>query len=141
MKPLTIGKVASLTGIGVETIRFYEKSGLINAPPRTESGYRQYPASTVGRVRFIKRAKELGFTLNEIKGLLHLKLNPTTSCDEVRHMAEEKRMNVKAKIASLMGIERALGELIGACAIGGPTGECPFLEAMEPEWELKKRKV
>ncbi|MFV2082411.1 MAG: MerR family DNA-binding protein [bacterium] len=141
MRPLTIGKVAKLTGIGVETVRFYEKSGLIDEPPRSKSGYRQFPASTVARVRFIKRAKELGFTLNEIKGLLHLKLNPTTSCDEVRHMAEEKRMNVRAKIESLRGIERALDALISACSASGPTGECPFLEALEPEWELKKRKV
>ncbi len=141
MRPLTIGKVSRLTGIGVETIRFYEKSGLIDAPPRTGSGYRQYPESTAARIRFIRHAKELGFTLNEIKGLLHLRLNPTTSCDEVRHIAEEKRLNVRAKIESLKGMERALGELIGACAVGGPTGECPFLEAMEPEWELNERKA
>ncbi len=139
MRLLTIGKVSRLTDIGVETVRFYEKSGLIDEPPRTESGYRQYPASTVVRILFIKRAKKLGFTLKEIKGLLNLKLDPTTTCDEVRLLAEEKRKNVLAKIQSLQGIEAALGELIGTCAIGGPDGECPFLDALEPEWELNAR--
>ncbi len=133
---LTIGKVSRQSGIGVETVRFYEKSGLIDEPPRTESGYRQYPTSTVVRIRFIKRAKELGFTLKEIKELLNLKLDPTTTCDDVRLMAEEKRKNVGAKIQSLKGIEKALGELIDACAIGGPDGECPILETLESDWHI-----
>jgi len=136
MKLLTIGKVSRQSGIGVETVRFYEKSGLIDEPPRTESGYRQYPASTVVRIRFIKRAKELGFTLKEIKELLNLRLDPTTTCDDVRLMAEEKQKNVGAKIQSLKGIEKALGELIDACAIGGPDGECPILETLEPDWHI-----
>ena len=136
MKLLTIGKVSKQSGIGVETVRFYEKSGLIDDPPRTESGYRQYPGSTVVRIRFIKRAKELGFTLKEIKELLNLKLDPGTTCNDVRLIAEEKRRNVRTKIQSLQGIEKALGELIGACAVGGPDGECPILEALEPDWHL-----
>ena len=134
MKLLTIGKVSKQSGIGVETVRFYEKSGLIDDPPRTESGYRQYPASTVVRIGFIKRAKELGFTLKEIKELLNLRLDPITTCDDVRQVAMEKLRNVQAKIQSLRGIEKALGELIGACAGGGPDGECPILEALEPDW-------
>ena len=141
MRPLTIGKVSRLTDIGVETVRFYEKSGLIDEPSRTESGYRQYPPSTVVRIQFIKRAKELGFTLKEIKELLNLRLDPMTTCDEVRHVAEEKRMNVRAKIESLKGIERTLDELIDACAVGGPTGECPFLEALDRESDLNARKA
>jgi MerR family copper efflux transcriptional regulator len=136
MKLMTIGNVSKQSGIGVETVRFYEKSGLINEPPRTESGYRQYPPSAVVRIQFIKRAKELGFTLKEIKELLNLRLDPMTTCDDVRQVAEEKQENVQAKIQSLQGIEKALGELISACAVGGPDGECPILEALEPDWHL-----
>lgn len=136
MKLLTIGKVAKQTGIGVETVRFYEKRGLIDEPPRTEAGYRQYPEDTAPRIRFIRHAKELGFTLTEIKELLHLRLDPMTTCDDVRLVAEEKLRNVRTKIQSLQGIEEALGELIGACAVGGPDGDCPILEALEPDWHL-----
>ena len=139
MGSLTIGEVAKQTGIGVETVRFYEKSGLIDEPPRTEAGYRQYPEDTASRVRFIRHAKELGFTLTEIKELLNLRLDPTTTCEDVRQVAEEKLRNVRAKIQSLQGIEMALGELIGACAVGGPDGECPILEALEPDWHISEK--
>ena len=139
MGSLTIGEVAKQTGIGVETVRFYEKSGLIDEPPRTEAGYRQYPEDTASRVRFIRHAKELGFTLTEIKELLNLRLDPTTTCEDVRQVAEEKLRNVRAKIQSLQGIEMALGDLIGACAVGGPDGECPILEALEPDWHISEK--
>ena len=139
MGSLTIGEVAKLTGIGVETVRFYEKSGLIDEPPRTEAGYRQYPEDTASRVRFIRHAKTLGFTLTEIKELLNLRLDPTTTCEDVRQVAEEKLRNVRAKIQSLQGIEMALGDLIGACAVGGPDGECPILEALEPDWHISEK--
>ena len=139
MGSLTIGEVAKQTGIGVETVRFYEKSGLIDEPPRTEAGYRQYPENTASRVRFIRHAKELGFTLTEIKELLNLRLDPTTTCEDVRQVAEEKLRNVRAKIQSLQAIEMALGELIGACAVGGPDGECPILEALEPDWHISEK--
>ena len=134
MKVLTIGKVSRQTGIGVETIRFYEKSGLIDEPQRTESGYRQYPISTVNRIKFIRRAKGLGFTLKEIHELLNLKRDPSSTCDDVRIMGEEKLRDVQAKIRSLQGMERALSELIGACVGTGPDGECPLLEALEADW-------
>ncbi len=139
MGSLTIGEVAKQTGIGVETVRFYEKSGLIDEPPRTEAGYRQYPEDTASRVRFIRHAKELGFTLKEIKELLNLRLDPTTTCEDVRQVAEEKLRNVRAQIQSLQAIEIALGELIGACAVGGPDGECPILEALEPDWHISEK--
>lgn len=139
MKLMTIGKISRKSGIGVETVRFYEKSGLIDEPPRTESGYRQYPENTVARVRFIRHAKELGFTLKEIKELLNLKLDSSTTCNDVRQVAEEKLKDVQAKVRSLQGIEKALDELIGACALGGPDGECPFLEALESGEELNER--
>lgn len=87
MESLTIGKVARLAEVGVETIRFYEREGLIEEPSRGESGYRQYPKETIQRLRFIKRAKDLGFTLREIKELLALRLDPGTTCGDVRRRA------------------------------------------------------
>ncbi len=134
MRLLTIGKVARQTGIGVETVRFYEKRGLIEDPPRTEAGYRQYPEDTVSRIRFIRHAKDLGFTLTEIKELLHLRLDAATTCDDVKHMAQRKRMDIVARIESLQGMERALEKLIGACSSSGPAGHCPILDALDPEW-------
>ena len=134
MKLLTIGEVARQTGIGVETVRFYEKRGLIDEPPRTEAGYRQYPENTAPRIRFIRHAKELGFTLTEIKELLHLRLDAATTCDDVRHMAEKKRMDIMARIESLQGMEHALRKLIDACSSSGPAGHCPILDALDPEW-------
>jgi len=134
VKLLTIGKVSKQSGIGVETIRFYEKRGLIDEPSRTEAGYRQYPADTAPRIRFIRHAKELGFTLTEIKELLHLRLDEATTCDDVRHMAEKKRMDIVARIESLKGMEHALGKLIAACSSSGPAGNCPILDALDPEW-------
>ena len=134
MRSLMIGEVAKQTGIGVETVRFYEKRGLIDEPPRTEAGYRQYPDNTAPRIRFIRHAKELGFTLTEIKELLHLRLDSETTCDEVRHMAEKKRMDIVARIESLQGMEHALGKLIEACSSSGPAGSCPILDALDPEW-------
>ena len=134
MKLLTIGEVAKKTGIGVETVRFYEKRGLIDEPPRTKAGYRQYPEDTAPRVRFIRHAKALGFTLSEIKELLNLKLDTATTCEDVRHVAEKKRMDILAKIESLQGMEQALGKLIEACSSSGPAGHCPILDALDPEW-------
>ncbi len=82
--PFTIGQVAERSGIGIETVRFYERKGLIADPPRTDSGYRQYPEDVVVRLRFIRRAKELGFALKEILELLSLRVNPDTTCADVR---------------------------------------------------------
>src|SRR5690242_13179354 len=91
MKPLTIGQVARRTGVGIETVRFYEREGLLNRPARSpSSGYRLYEEEVVARLEFILRAKELGFTLNEIKELLFLRLAPDTSCADVKARAEVK---------------------------------------------------
>ncbi len=82
--PLTIGQVAKRSGIGLETVRFYERTGLVEEPPRTDSDYRQYPEGVVARIRFIRRAKELGFKLSEISELLWLRVDPDTRCADVR---------------------------------------------------------
>ena len=134
MKLLTIGKVSKQSGIGVETIRFYEKRGLIDEPSRTEAGYRQYPEDTAPRIMFIRHAKELGFTLTEIKELLHLRVDEATTCDDVRHMAEKKRKDIVARIKSLQGMEHALGRLIEICSSSGPAGNCPILDELGQEW-------
>ena len=130
---LTIGKLASAASVGVETIRFYEREGLLPKPPRKRSGYRQYPPDAVARVMFIRRAKGLGFTLKEITELLELRVDPDKSCGDVRAMAKAKIVDVEQKIADLARIKGALEKLAKACRGKGPTSECPILEAIEKE--------
>lgn len=135
MESLTIGKIARLAEIGVETVRFYEREGLIEEPPRRESGYRQYPEETVHRLRFIKRAKELGFTLREIKELLGLRvdLSSSATCNAVRKLAEEKIADVRGKIRTLQRMEEVLARLVGSCRNRVVTSDCPILEVLQQE--------
>lgn len=133
MKPLTIGLVARRSGVGVETVRFYEREGLLAKPARTISGYRQFDEQVIARLRFIQRAKELGFTLNEIKELLSLRIDPSTTCADVKLRAETKIADVEAKIESLKRIRRALVKLTKACSGRGTTNECPILDALDGE--------
>ncbi len=135
VEPLTIGQVAKLSDVGVETVRFYERRGLIEEPPRKESGYRQYPQSAVKRINFIKKAKELGFTLKEISGLLNLRLHPGGACSDVREKAMEKISDVKEKIAELDKIQNALTKLAASCKGSGPVSDCPILEALDDKEE------
>ena len=128
---LTIGKVARLSGVGIETVRFYEREGLIPEPPRRDSGYRQYPGSTIERLLFIKRAKDLGFTLAEIKELLSLRVSQGSTCADVKAKANEKIRDVETKIKDLQRIKRALKKLSTECRGKGPVSECPILEALE----------
>lgn len=129
--PLTIGKVAKRAGIGVETIRFYEREQLLPEPARDpSSGYRRYPESTVSRLQFIARAKELGFTLRETRELLELRAGPAT-CGTVRARAEDKLDDVRRKIQDLQRIERALLTLAEACPGSGDLDDCPILGALE----------
>lgn len=127
---LTIGKVARQAGVNVETVRYYERRGLLPEPPRTPSGYRQYDEESVRRVRFIKEAQALGFTLDEIGELLALRVDADTTCQQVRRRAEAKVSQIQAKIAALRQMQAVLEEMIEACAQGGPTGECPILETL-----------
>src|SRR5262249_17500652 len=121
MKALTIGQAARNAGVGIETLRFYERQGLLQEPPRRDSGYRQYPEEVVGGLRFIRRAKELGFSLKEIKELLALRVDPDTTCAKVRKRAEEKIIDVEAKIEVLQKIKKALTKLTKTCSGRGPT--------------------
>lgn len=131
MKPLTIGAVARRAGVGVETVRFYERQGLLEEPQRRASGYRQYGEEDVAVLRFIRRAKELGFTLKEIKGLLALRLDASATRAEVREQARTKVADIEARIADLQRMRDALQGLITQCHGDGPTAGCPILAALQ----------
>jgi len=133
MGPLTIGQLARRAGVGIETVRFYERQGLLEEPARKESGYRQYEEDVVARLQFIRRAKELGFSLKGINELLTLRVDPETTCAEVRRKAEAKIVDVEEKIQALRRIKKALVKLTTACSGRGPISECPILEAIEPQ--------
>lgn len=132
-KGLTIGQVARRAGFGIETVRFYERKGLIDEPPRRTSGYRQYPASVISRLRFIKRAKDLGFSLREIKELLSLRVEPTTTCSDIQKRAEAKIADIEGKIRSLKRMKEVLTRLTASYGGVGPVSECPIVEALERE--------
>ncbi len=132
MKPLTIGQVAQRVDVGIETIRFYEREGVLEKPDRSASGYRLYDENVVARLRFVGRAKELGFTLKEIRELLGLRVDPTTTCADVKQRAEEKVSDIENKIRTLQRMKRALVKLTKECRNNGPTSECPILDALEP---------
>jgi MerR family mercuric resistance operon transcriptional regulator len=129
MKELTIGQVAKGGGVNIETIRYYERQGLIPPPPRRESGYRQYPEDTVNRVRFIKRAQELGFSLKEVAELLSLRVVPDTTCGDVKKMADGKIAEIEGKIHSLEKMRDALARLVETCEKNRQAEECPILWA------------
>jgi len=131
MEGLTIGRVARSAGLAIDTVRYYEREGLLQKPARTPSGYRQYAPDAVTRLQFIRQAKELGFTLSEIRELLTLKVAPGKSCADVRAHAEAKIADVEQRIAQLDRMKRALARLANACSGRGPTSECPILEALE----------
>lgn len=131
MNTLTIGKLAKQAGIGIETVRFYERQGLIQPPDRTDSNYRIYPADEVQRLRFIKRAKVLGFTLNEIKELLFIKHDPHATKADIKNRTLAKIEAVKQKIHDLTRIKEALEHLSSSCDGHGPLEECPILEALD----------
>ena len=131
MKALSIGQVACQAGFGVETVRFYERQGLLEKPPRKESGYRQYPPEAVSRLHFIKKAKEVGFSLKEIKELLLLRLDSAATCQDVRGRAEAKILDIKQKIQALKRMKQALTDLTKACSGRGSVSECPILQSFE----------
>jgi Hg(II)-responsive transcriptional regulator len=133
METLTIGKVAKRAGIGIETIRFYERQKLIDPPPRSAAGYRQYPESIVQRLRFIRRAKELGFSLKEIKELLTLQSDPQTTCSDITQRAEQKLADINKRINDLEKMRGALKVLLAACSSNETSAECPILQAIAEE--------
>jgi len=134
MPQSTIGAVAKQAGVAIDTLRYYERQGIVARPPRTASNYRIYPEDTVRRVRFVKRAQELGFSLKQIKALLELRAAPQARCQDVRRRALEKISEIDEKMRSLRAMRRALSKLADECASPrGPVSECPILEALEAD--------
>lgn len=131
MRALTIGGLARRAGVGVETVRFYEREGLLERPVRKQSGYRQFTEDVVVRLRFIRRAKELGFSLKEIKELLALRMEDGTTCAQVKERATQKIAEVEEKIQSLRRMKAALVKVTRQCSGCGPATDCPILEAFD----------
>ena len=128
----TIGKAARKAGVGVETIRFYERKGLIEQPPRPSmGGYRVYPAETIERIRFIRDGQVLGFSLREIDELLSLRADPSSDCGDVRARAQSKLGEVNDKIGQLERIRAGLEQVIAACPGKGALRACSIMEAIE----------
>ena len=129
--PLKIGEVASQAGVGVETIRFYERKGLIDRPRRPLSGFRHYDDQMPRRIRFIRHAQELGFSLREIRELFDLRVDPSVSCADVKAKAVAKIGEVEEKLASLERMRDTLLAITRSCVGEGPTSECPILDALD----------
>ena len=128
---MRIGQLAKEAGVGVETVRFYEQKGLMAQPPKPETGgYREYPAESVHRIRFIRSAQQIGFSLGEIDELLELEAGNNTRCIDVRKRAEVKLEDVSVKIDNLKSIRKALEMLINACPGKGSVRKCSILEAI-----------
>jgi Hg(II)-responsive transcriptional regulator len=129
----TIGELAGAVGVNVQTVRYYERRGLLPKPKRRASGYREYLASDVARLEFIRRAQALGFTLSEIEQLLALRVDPRTTPADMHRAVEEKIEAVEETIRDLTRISGALRKMAASCHAHGPLGDCPFLEALESE--------
>ncbi|GAB1259704.1 Hg(II)-responsive transcriptional regulator [Teredinibacter haidensis] len=125
----TISRLAKELGVNIETIRFYERKGLIQQPPKPTTGYRHYPSETVNRIHFIKRAQELGFTLDEIVHLLSLEDSP---CSEVQTLANNKLEKVRSKILDLRRLENALEVLLSQCHENDDKSHCPIIDSLQP---------
>jgi Hg(II)-responsive transcriptional regulator len=130
MTALTIGALARRAGVGVETVRFYERRGLVRRPPRPGSGFRAYPEETVARLRFIRQAQALGFTLKEIADLLALRVAPGTDCAAVRARAAAKLADVEGRLVELERIRGALAKLVAACPGSGAVAACTILGSL-----------
>jgi len=138
---MRIGEVAAAAGVNLETLRYYERRGLIQEPPRTPAGHRAYPVGTVRLIRFIKRAQELGFTLEEVDQLLTLRERRGRKRSEVQILAAAKLGDIEGKIRRLEAMRRALKTLLDTCACAGSPPECPILEALDDDesWKGGKR--
>jgi len=128
---LTIGQVAKKAGVNFQTVRYYERRRLVLPSGRRESWYRFYAPEAVQRIRFIKNAQELGFTLREISGLLKLRVSHRAQCGDVKKKAEAKLKDVKSKIGGLLALEKVLSDLVKSCRSQATTEGCPVLKALE----------
>jgi MerR family mercuric resistance operon transcriptional regulator len=131
---LTIGRLAKAAKVNIETIRHYQRKELIVEPEKPLGGFRHYPAASVDRIRFIKRAQQLGFSLEEIKQLLAL---GEQHCGDVQALAQEKRDKIKQQIAGLLTIQTALDELISTCHSDNNTAHCGFIDGLSQKGFLE----
>ncbi len=138
MEQLMRGELAKEGGVNLETVRYYERQGLLPKPPRSPSGYRLFPSDSVRRVRFIKRAQELGFSLKEIKELLALRVSTSSTASDVRKRAEAKVADIEEKIQTLRAMKKALARLTATCCGEGSASECPILESLSFEKEKRQ---
>lgn len=127
---IPIGELSRLTGVHIETIRYYEKIGMLSAPPRTQSGRRVYGPKETRMLAFIRRGRELGFTLGQIRALLNLGGPGKASCAEVREIAKHHIEDVRAKINDLTKLERLLRKTVAQCS-GGEVPDCPVLDILD----------
>ena len=128
---LSTGELARAVGVGVETIRYYERRGLVPEPERSRSGYRRYPPTTVDRVAFIRRAQTLGFTLREIGELLDLRVDADTTCADVEVTVAVKIDEIADKMRDLEAIRSTLERLVERCRTSPPSSPCPFLDELK----------
>lgn len=129
---MRIGEMARRAGVRVETIRWYERAGLIDPPPRSAGNYREYDTAALARLSFIRRGRDLGFSLDQIETLMNLTRDPGADCAQVDAIARNHLADVKRKIADLSSLRRELDALLDSCA-GGKIGTCNILEALAPE--------
>jgi MerR family copper efflux transcriptional regulator len=132
---LNIGEAARQGGVSVEAMRYYERRGLIAVPDRDANGYRHYTPSAVRRIKFIKRAQDVGFTLRDIGDLLSLRADPGASCSAVGDRARAKLGEIDGKIEVLVRMRRILAEWTDACPSEAPVSECPILDALDRDDE------
>lgn len=132
---LTIGKLAKTAKVNIETVRYYQKQALIIEPQKPLNGFRHYPQSDIDRIRFIKRAQKIGFSLKEIKQLLAL---GDENCHDVQHLATEKRDQIVEQISGLITITKVLKNLISNCTVDSDSQECGFIEALSKQGFLDK---
>ena len=130
MRTIGIGQLAKAAGVGVETVRFYERKGLLDAPARKRSGYRQYGDEAVERLKFIRRAQQVGFTLKEIHDLLALRDDPDARRADVRERAAGKVADIDAKVRDLLAMRASLVNLLTSCEGDGPASGCPIITAL-----------
>ena len=135
---MKIGEVAKAAGVGIDAVRFYERQGLLPEPARRPSGYREYSSDAIIDLRFIKRAKELGFSLKEISELLSIEREPTTTAGDIKRLAEEKLSDLDDKIRSLQRMKRALRKVAESCPGSGPTSGCSILQSLTNDGRNRK---
>lgn len=128
-EPLQIGVLSERTGVNIETIRYYERIGLLTAPPRSPGGFRRYGMNDVRRLNFIRRLRELGFALDDVRALLDLAETKRTACGEVHDLAEKHLDGVQNKIKDLRRMERVLKDMVASCE-RGVAPECPMIETL-----------